>query len=405
MGNDLIIEYRDIKIGVLICEDIWHSKPISRLTNCNCVIALNASPYHINKHQQRQEIIKNHVQQFNVPLLYINQVGGQDDLVFDGASFAINSDLSIIQLPSFIERLDYVEFINGQFSSSCVSTYPNQLEATYKALVIAVRDYINKNGFKGALLGLSGGIDSALTLAILVDAIGKDKVMAVMMPSVYTKDISIIDSRDMVRRLGVHYKEIHIQPVFESFLNSLAPVFVGTTSDTTEENLQARTRGTLLMAISNKFGYLVVTTGNKSEMTTGYATLYGDMAGGFALLKDIPKTLVYSLSNWRNIQSEVIPMRIITRPPSAELKENQLDQDSLPEYDILDKIIDHLVIDKLSVADIIRLGFNENDVNKVNHLLRINEYKRYQAAIGPKITECGYTKDWRYPLTNGFLNE
>lgn len=403
--SNLIIECKQVKIGILICEDIWHDEPINQLNDANCIAVLNASPYHINKHQERINLLTNHVKRVNKPIIYVNQYGGQDDLVFDGASFAINNTTEIIQLSAFEESLNYLDYVDDHFTTSQIYSYPEELEATYTALVTAVRDYINKSGFKGALLGLSGGIDSALTLAILVDAIGANRVMAVMMPSQYTQDISVIDSRDMIKRLNVRYEEIAIKPIFDEFLSSLAPLFVDTKPDTTEENLQARTRGTLLMAISNKFGYLVVTTGNKSEMTTGYATLYGDMAGGFALLKDIPKTLVFKLSKWRNTLSEIIPTRIITRPPSAELRDNQVDQDSLPEYDVLDQIIDYLVIDKLSITDIIQLGFNEEEVRKVNRLLQINEYKRYQAAIGPKMTKCGYTRDWRYPITNGFVNE
>lgn len=405
-GNKpVVVECNNIKIGIIICEDMWHKEPAlqAKSANADILCALNASPYCRNKLDERLNMAMNRVNDTGLPLIYVNQVGGQDELVFDGASFALNTDKSIAtMLPAFNDKLSYVEFADNKLNGVDNYTYPEEIESIYKALVLGVRDYIGKNGFKGALLGLSGGIDSALTLAIAVDAIGDDKVFAVMMPSIFTADISIIDSRDMVKRLGVRYEEIEINPIFNQFKLQLQNVFDGYSEDTTEENLQARTRGTLLMAISNKFGYIVLTTGNKSEMTTGYATLYGDMAGGFAVLKDVLKCDVYRLSEYRNTISEIIPNRIITRPPSAELRENQTDQDSLPEYPQLDKII-HLLVEKNeSSGNIIKMGFKEETVNKVARLLKLNEYKRRQTAVGPKVSNMAFAKDWRYPITNSF---
>ncbi len=404
--TSLVINCCGIKVGITICEDIWQIGPAAHSIKAGAQIicALNASPYSINKHQERLAVVKNRVNELHVPFIYVNQYGGQDELVFDGASFAFNAEGKIVtQLQAFTQQLTYVEYLHGQLQDSQVQcNYPPKIANIYNALVTATRDYVNKNGFKGIVLGLSGGVDSALTLAIAVDALGCERVMAVMMPSKYTADISIIDAKDMVRRLNVRYEEIVISPIFEQFKASLGNIFSKLSEDTTEENLQARTRGTLLMAISNKLGYLVLTTGNKSEMATGYATLYGDMAGGFAVLKDVLKTIVYELSNWRNTISDIIPNRIITRPPSAELRENQTDQDSLPDYLILDSIIRLYVEERLSVEEIISQGFNPNDVFKVSRLIKINEYKRRQAAVGPKITSTSFAKDWRYPITNKF---
>lgn len=405
-GNKtLVIECNRIKIGVIICEDVWQEMPAKKCMDAGAdlICVLNASPYEVSKHKQRLNTLRLRVGETKLPFIYVNQWGGQDELVFDGASFAINPDQGIIQFSAFSDAISEVEYLNNKLvCSDMILAYPEKISAIYTALVVGVRDYINKNGFKGALLGLSGGIDSALTLAIAVDALGANRVMAVMMPSQYTAAISVIDSREMIKRLGVRYEEIEINPIFKQFEAGLEPIFNGLTNDTTEENLQARTRGTLLMAISNKLGYLVLTTGNKSEMTTGYATLYGDMAGGFAVLKDVLKTTVYELSRWRNTVSDIIPKRIITRPPSAELRDNQMDQDSLPDYAVLDQIIDLMVEDKLSSSDILAKGFALEDVTKVARLLKMNEYKRRQAAVGPKISQSAYAKDWRYPITNGF---
>lgn len=405
-GNtSLVFTCQGVKIGIVICEDIWGSEParISKHSDAELLCVINASPYEIDKHNQRLSIVNERVSELNIPILYVNQYGGQDELIFDGASFAVNPNkTTAMQLPAFQEKLSFLSYDLAKFTNGEIVAYPDTLESIYNALVVAVQDYVNKNGIKGVLLGLSGGIDSALTLAIAVDALGKDRVIAVMMPSKYTADISVIDSREMVKRLGVRYEEIEISSIFEQFKQQLNPIFTGMAEDTTEENLQARSRGTLLMAISNKLGYLVLTTGNKSEMTTGYATLYGDMAGGFAVLKDVLKTQVYELSKWRNQKSEVIPTRIITRHPSAELRDNQTDQDSLPDYDTLDRIIDMMVHKSLSSTDIIQTGIAVDAVNKVARLLKLNEHKRRQAAVGPKINQIAFAKDWRYPITSRF---
>ncbi len=399
----LILQIQNTKVGVIICEDMWHKSPSLLYKDVDLLCVLNASPFERNKHHERLILAAQRVEDIGIPLIYVNQNGGQDELIFDGASFAINPNGAIaMQLPAFEEKLSYLEYNGTNLSSGEIVNYPNDIESIYQALVLGVSDYINKNGFEGVVLGLSGGIDSALTLAIAVDALGHDRVMAIMMPSKYTADISIDDSREMVKRLQVRYEEIVISPVFEQFQNSLQGIFSGYKSDTTEENLQARIRGTLLMAVSNKLGFLVLTTGNKSEMTTGYATLYGDMAGGYAVLKDVLKTDVYRLSNYRNSISEVIPKRIITRAPSAELRENQTDQDALPDYATLDAIIHKMVECGVSSRDIVISGFEESTVSKVANLLKVNEYKRRQAAIGPKVSKVSYSKDWRYPITNKF---
>lgn len=421
-----VFEHNGIKIGVIVCEDTWHIEPaqMASASGAQILISINASPFNIGKHEERIKIARERVSEIHIPLIYVNQLGGQDDVVFDGASFILDSQGKlIVQFPAFRQelnfctldiskdsvtaRIDYYGITSGAWQYQ----YPNIVESVYAALVLATRDYVTKNGFKGVLLGLSGGVDSALTLAIACDALGANNVMAVMMPSEFTADISVIDSRDMAKRLKVKYEEIEIGSIFSQFKQQLEPAFTHLSAsglinqnivDTTEENLQARIRGVLLMGISNRLGYLVLTTGNKSEMAVGYATLYGDMAGGFAVLKDVPKTLVYKLCAWRNLQNEIIPNRIITRAPSAELRENQTDQDSLPEYDTLDAIIDMLVEQKLSSEDIVRSGFKHDEVIKVARLVKLNEYKRFQSAVGPKVTKCAFGNDWRYPITNHF---
>jgi NAD+ synthase (glutamine-hydrolysing) len=350
--------------------------------------------------------MRTNVSRYRLPLVYANLVGGQDELVFDGASFVLDADGRVTQMaPQFSEHLMLVDFIDGAPVTAAIDPQGSEEAQVYEALKVGVRDYVGKNGFPGALLGLSGGIDSALTLAVAVDALGADKVRAVMMPSQYTADISWIDSRAMVATLGVRYDELPIKPVFDAFLATLAHEFRGLRWDTTEENVQARIRGTLLMALSNKHGSIVLTTGNKSEMAVGYCTLYGDMAGGFAVIKDIRKTLVYRLAQYRNSLGAVIPERIITRAPSAELRPNQTDQDSLPPYEVLDAIIEHYMERGASVREMIDAGFNEADVHKVVRLIRINEYKRRQAPIGIRVTHRGFGRDWRYPVTNRYREE
>ncbi len=396
-----------LNFGLVICGDIWEPGPAQHAMEAGAdwLLVSNASPFHLNKEHARVEVARARIDEAGLPIVYANMVGGQDELVFDGASFVMtaNSDIAV-QCPAWREGLFYLE-LDGASCSGPQHTLPTEEAAAYDALVMAVRDYVGKNGFKGVHLGLSGGIDSALTMAIAADALGADKVHAVMMPSDYTASISVEDSRDMVKRLGVRYSEIAIKPIVDAFETQLAGEFAGLAADTTEENLQARARGTLLMALSNKFGSLVLTTGNKSEMATGYATLYGDMAGGFAVLKDVPKTLVYRLSNYRNSLSQVIPQRIIDRPPSAELRPDQTDQDSLPPYDMLDAILAAYVERDLSVRDIAALGYDAAIVRKVVRMVDLAEYKRRQAPPGPRITPRNFGKDRRYPITSKYRPE
>jgi NAD+ synthase (glutamine-hydrolysing) len=396
-----------MKFGLNICGDIWEPGPATRAMEAGAdwLLVPNASPYHLNKERERVAVARARQLEAGLPIIYANMVGGQDELVFDGASFALNADGEVVaQCPAWQEGLFYAE-LAGDACSGPQQTLPDEDAAVYDALVLAVRDYVGKNGFRGVHLGLSGGIDSALTLAIAADAIGPDRVHAVMMPSDYTASISVEDSRDMVKRLGVRYSEIAIRPIFDAFVGQLAGEFAGLAADTTEENLQARTRGTLLMALSNKFGTLVLTTGNKSEMATGYATLYGDMAGGFAALKDVAKTRVYRLANYRNRLSQVIPQRIIDRPPSAELRPDQTDQDSLPPYDVLDAILAAYVERDLSARDIVASGFDAATVKKVIRMVDLAEYKRRQAPPGPRITPRNFGKDRRYPITSKYRPE
>jgi NAD+ synthase (glutamine-hydrolysing) len=402
-GNEpLVFEHAGVQLGVLICADVWESAPAlsAKAAGAEVLLALNASPFHMEKQSTRLETLRQRVFETHLPIIYTNMVGGQDELVFDGASFVLDAQAQLKhQLPAFESTLALIEFAGAQPISTLIAE-PLSLEASvYSALKLGLADYINKNGFPGVVLGLSGGIDSALTLAIAVDALGAERVHAVMMPSEFTADISVNDAREMVDILGVQYSEIAIKSLFEEYLNALAPQFGDLANDATEENLQARIRGMLLMAISNKFGSIVVTTGNKSEMAVGYCTLYGDMAGGFALLKDVPKTLVYQLSHYRNSLSRVIPERIITRPPSAELRPNQLDQDSLPPYEVLDGIIEAYVENDLSRTNIVAMGYSSLDVNRVIAMIDRNEYKRRQSPIGVRITHKGFGKDRRHPIT------
>jgi len=397
-----VFELEGVKFALNICADIWQEHAAQRALNAGAqiLLVLNASPYHLDKQQSRYEAIRDRTGETRLPVVYANMVGGQDELVFDGASFAMSSDGHLThQFASFEEALGLLEIQDGKLLDGEKVPDLIQEDSIYRALCLGVQDYIGKNHFPGVLLGLSGGIDSALTLAVAVDALGADKVRAVMMPSPYTAQISVDDAREMAKIVGVRYDELNIQPTFTTLLDTLDPLFHGLPADTTEENLQARIRGTLLMALSNKTGSLVLTTGNKSEMTVGYCTLYGDMAGGFAVLKDVSKTWVYRLANYRNTLGRVIPERIITRPPSAELKPDQTDQDSLPPYDALDHIMACYVEKNLTIAEIVAQGYAEADVQRVVKLIRINEYKRRQSPVGVRITDRSFGKDWRYPIT------
>jgi NAD+ synthase (glutamine-hydrolysing) len=403
-----------VKVGLLICEDAWFEAPAHETAQAGAQLlaVINASPFHVGKGMEREQMMRERVKSCGLPLVYAHLVGGQDEVVFEGHSFVLNADGSLAgRAPSFIENslVALVEHAQGAIKMSAPIAPERTPDADlWDALVLGVRDYITKNGFPGVLLGLSGGIDSALVLAIAVDALGKERVRAVMMPSPYTADISWIDARDMAERLSVRYDELSIVPEFEAFKSTLAGEFKGLPEDTTEENIQARIRGTLLMALSNKFGSIVLTTGNKSEMATGYCTLYGDMAGGFAVIKDLVKTTVFRLARWRNENDPYgtgqspIPERIITRPPSAELRPDQKDQDSLPPYEVLDGILERYMENDESIDQIIAAGFAPADVERVTRLIKINEYKRRQSPVGIRVTHRSFGKDWRYPITNRF---
>jgi NAD+ synthase (glutamine-hydrolysing) len=403
-----------VRVGLLICEDAWFEEParLAKDAGAQVLAVINASPFHVGKGYEREEKMRMRVGATGLPLVYAHLVGGQDEVVFEGHSFVLDAEGQVAgRAPSFKENM----FLAGMDIEELAIKIVANIEPVrspeadlWDALVLGVRDYVGKNGFPGVLLGLSGGIDSALVLAIAVDALGADRVRTVMMPSPYTADISWIDAREMAARLGVRYDEISIVPQFEAFKASLAQEFAGRAEDTTEENIQARIRGTLLMALSNKFGSIVLTTGNKSEMATGYCTLYGDMAGGFAVIKDLAKTLVFKLARWRNLHDPYgtgvspIPERIITRPPSAELRPDQTDQDSLPPYEVLDAILERYMENDLSIDAIVAEGFARDDVDKVTRLIKINEYKRRQSPVGIRVTHRSFGKDWRYPITNRF---
>lgn len=431
-----VFEAEGVKVGLLICEDAWFDAPAQATKDAGAevLVVINASPFHVGKGGEREVMIKARAQAVGLPLVYVHLVGGQDEIVFEGRSFAIQADGVLAgRAPSFKEDLFEISVkttkntlknvsnkpvdqqIRGQAAPELIANLTSTIKSEqtddadlWDALVLGVRDYLGKNGFPGALLGLSGGIDSALVLAIAVDAIGADKIHTVMMPSPYTADISWIDAREMAERMKVRYDEISIIPEFEAFKASLAEHFRGRAEDTTEENIQARIRGTLLMALSNKFGKIVLTTGNKSEMATGYCTLYGDMAGGFAVIKDLLKTTVFRLALWRNAHDPYgtgkapIPERIITRPPSAELKADQTDQDSLPPYDMLDAILERYMENDESIESIVAAGFDRAVVERVTRLIKINEYKRRQAPVGIRVTHRSFGKDWRYPITSKF---
>ena len=395
------------QIGVCICEDIWHPEPAQKVVNAGAqlIINPNASPFHAQKIDEREEVIRQRISELKVPVVYANMVGGQDELVFDGHSFVMDKAQTLShRFVDFEELLAVVDFDIETMNPLSPSIAPTlSIHASvYHALVTGVRDYVTKNGFPGVVIGLSGGIDSALTLSIAVDALGADRVEAVMMPSCYTLDMSVEDARQQAELLGVSFKVIPIEKPFTAFLELLSDEFLGTEVDTTEENIQARCRGLLLMAISNKKGKMVLTTGNKSEMAVGYATLYGDMAGGYDVLKDVPKTLVFQLANYKNSISVNIPQRVIDRPPSAELAPDQKDSDSLPDYDVLDAILEKYVEQDMGLEDIVEAGFEREVVRRVLRLVDINEYKRRQAAPGIRITRRAFGRDRRYPITSGY---
>jgi NAD+ synthase/NAD+ synthase (glutamine-hydrolysing) len=405
VGNrPCVFELEGRRIGLTICEDLWFPEPAAqaKAAGAELLLSINASPFHRNKLAERYQVMGARVKETGLPVLYVHWIGGQDELVFDGASFALDGGGALTyQGETFREALDLVEF-EGNAASGPIAPPLTEEEVIYRALMTGVRDYVEKNGFPGVILGLSGGIDSALVLAICVDALGPERVRAVMMPSDYTAQMSLDDAREMAKIHGIPYEEIAIKPMFDAFRASLAPSFEGKAEDHTEENLQSRIRGTLLMALSNKFGSIVVTTGNKSEMATGYATLYGDMAGGFAVIKDIVKTLVYRISNWRNSKGRVIPQRVIDRAPSAELKPGQTDQDTLPPYEVLDAVVERYMERDMTPEAIAGLGYDLDAVRQVVRLIRVNEYKRRQAPPGVKITRKGFGRDRRYPITNAF---
>ena len=396
-----VFELNGRKLGLTICEDIWLSQPAAqaREAGADLLININASPFHIGKVVERRRTLDMRVAETGLPIVYVNCVGGQDDVVFDGDSFAVQADGALaFSAPLFEEGVFPITVEGGRLLGT---QRPQQNEdgIVYHALVQAVRDYVNRNGFPGALIGMSGGIDSALVAAIAVDALGAQRVWGVSMPSRYTADMSNDDARIQAERMGIKYSMLPIEPAFQTFTQTLASEFSGRAADLTEENLQSRSRGVLLMALSNKFGHVVLPTGNKSEMAVGYATLYGDMCGGFAPIKDVYKTLVYRLCRYRNTLGEVIPERVITRPPSAELRPDQKDSDSLPPYEVLDPILEAYVEEQLSIPEIVKQGFAEADVKRVAMLVRRSEYKRRQAAPGPKVTRCAFGRERRYPIT------
>ncbi|WP_198962835.1 NAD+ synthase [Mangrovitalea sediminis] len=408
-GHETVIaDLRGVRVALTVCEDIWREGPVEAAAaeGATLVLNINASPYASGKLATRQALLERRSRDNAIAIVYVNLVGGQDELIFDGGSMAYDhSGTLAVQAPSFEEALVPVTFNCERHCQPVSHPLPapmSEEESVYRALVLGVRDYVNKNGFKTTVLGLSGGIDSALTLAIAVDALGPERVHAVMMPFRYTSSMSIEDARAEAEALGVRYDVFSIEPMYDAFMATLAQPFAGLAPDTTEENLQARLRGVLLMSLSNKFRALVLTTGNKSEMAVGYSTLYGDMAGGFDVLKDVPKTLVYRLSDYRNSLGPVIPQRVIDRPPSAELAPDQKDQDSLPDYDTLDQILNLYIERDYSADAIVAEGFERKDVERVIRLVDINEYKRRQAPIGVRISERGFGKDRRYPITNGW---
>ncbi len=406
-----VIDIRGVAVGVSLCEDVWNPGVVEDSCDAGArlILTLNASPFHAHKIKERERVIRQRVTATGIPIVYVNQVGGQDELVFDGASFVMNADGRLVyRAPEFEESLSVVQFECAEnivpLKGAIADAY-DEVSSDYKALVLGIHDYVIKNGFKGAVLGLSGGIDSAVTLALAVDALGSEQVEVAMMPSRYTASMSNEDAITEAQLLNVEYHIIPIEPAFEAFNTMLVDSFKGLPTDTTEENIQARCRGVILMALSNKKGRLLLTTGNKSEMSVGYSTLYGDMAGGFAPLKDVPKMLVYKLAKYRNSISPVIPERVITRPPSAELRPDQVDQDSLPPYQVLDGILALYVEQDQSMEEIIAQGYSADDVRRVLKLVDSNEYKRRQAPPGVRITPRAFGRDRRYPITSGFRRD
>jgi len=409
-GNEAaVIRLNGVAVGLTICEDIWRPGPVAaaRAAGAECIISINGSPYDLSSQRRREQTVQERLREVGVPLVYVNMVGGQDELVFDGGSFAMQADGELAcRLPAFDELLECVEIEGNGAGVAVIPRAISELldveDSVYRALVSGTRDYVDKHGFPGVVIGLSGGIDSALVLAIACDALGPDRVRAVMMPFRYTSTMSQEDAALEARALGVQYDVVPIEPIYEATVQQLGELFEGLEEDVTEENIQARCRGLLLMAISNKTGSMLLTTGNKSEMAVGYATLYGDMAGGFAPIKDCSKTLVYRLARHRNTLGEVIPERVITRPPSAELRPDQQDSDSLPDYAVLDPILEAFIEEDLSVDDIVERGFERATVLRILAMVQRNEYKRRQAPPGVRISGRAFGRDWRYPITSGY---
>lgn len=409
-GKDAaVFSLNGIRIGLSICEDMWRSGPAAaaRAAGAEVLIAINGSPYELRSQTRREEVVRARVTETGIAAIYLNMVGGQDELVFDGGSFVMDADGDIcFRARPFEEGLHRVELTAAPSgvvpAKSSVAPISDVEESVYNALVCGTRDYVVKNGFPGVILGLSGGVDSALTLTIACDALGAQRVRAVMMPFRYTSTMSQEDAAAQSGLMGIRYDVLPIAPIYDAIVGQLTGVFAGLDDDVTEENIQARCRGVLLMAISNKTGWMLLTTGNKSEMAVGYATLYGDMAGGFAPLKDCAKTMVYRLANYRNTLGQVIPERVVTREPSAELRADQKDSDSLPPYDILDPILEAFIEEDLSVAEIVARGFDREIVIRILELVKRNEYKRRQAPPGIRISTRAFGRDWRYPITSKY---
>ena len=405
-----VVDVQGFRCGLLVCEDIWEPETaqLARADGAELLIVINASPYEIHKQRERESVARVRVLDVGLPMAYVNLIGGQDELIFDGNSFVMNADGAVVmRAPAFREGTYVVDFVRE--SRGRVVPQPGHIEpelsdeaSVYGALVVGVRDYVNKHGFPGVVMGLSGGVDSALTLAIAVDALGADRVHAVMMPSRYTSSMSLDDAKEQAQLLGVKYSVLSIESMFEATLATLKNEFAGRPPDATEENIQSRCRMLLLMGISNKTGKMLLTTGNKSEMAVGYATLYGDMAGGFAPIKDCSKMLVYRLAAYRNAAGRVIPQRVIDRPPSAELRPDQKDSDSLPSYEVLDAILEAFIEEDLSVDEIEARGFDRATVGRVLDMVKRNEYKRRQAPPGVRVSRRAFGRDWRYPITNGY---